>query len=94
MTHHPLKLGYKASAEQFGPRQLLDFAVEAEEAGFESVWISDHFQPWRHTHGHAPFAPAWLGAVGERSGKSLRPDRSRDRSPAPRDARADYSPNR
>ncbi len=69
MTHHPLKLGYKASAEQFGPRQLLDFAVEAEEAGFESVWISDHFQPWRHTHGHAPFAPAWLGAVGERTSR-------------------------
>src|SRR6266480_2520205 len=67
MTHHPLKLGYKASAEQFGPRQLLDSAVEAEEAGFESVWISDHFQPWRHTHGHAPFAPAWLAAVGERT---------------------------
>jgi coenzyme F420-dependent glucose-6-phosphate dehydrogenase len=64
-----LKLGYTASAEQFGPRQLLDFAVEAEEAGFESVWISDHFQPWRHTHGHAPFAPAWLGAVGERTSR-------------------------
>ncbi len=45
MTHHPLKLGYKASAEQFGPRQLLDFAVEAEACGFDSVWISDHFQP-------------------------------------------------
>jgi len=69
MTHHPLKLGYKASAEQFGPRQLLDSAVEAEEAGFESVWISDHFQPWRHTHGHAPFAPAWLAAVGERTSR-------------------------
>src|SRR5256712_8403016 len=69
MTHHPLKLGYKASAEQFGPRQLLDSAAEAEEVGFESVWISDHFQPWRHTHGHAPFAPAWLAAVGERTSR-------------------------
>ncbi|HEX4207589.1 MAG TPA: glucose-6-phosphate dehydrogenase (coenzyme-F420) [Ktedonobacteraceae bacterium] len=67
MANHPLKLGYKASAEQFGPRQLLDFAVEAEEQGFDSVWISDHFQPWRHTNGHAPFALAWLGAVGERT---------------------------
>ncbi len=51
---YPLRLGYKASAEQFGPRQLLQFSVEAEEAGFDSVWISDHFQPWRHTDGHAP----------------------------------------
>ncbi len=67
MANHPLKLGYKASAEQFGPRQLLDFAVQAEECGFDSVWVSDHFQPWRHTNGHAPFAFSWLGAVGERT---------------------------
>ena len=67
MATHPLKLGYKASAEQFGPRQLLDFATEAEERGFDSVWISDHFQPWRHTNGHAPFALSWLGAAGERT---------------------------
>jgi len=62
-----LKLGYKASAEQFAPRPLLNFAVEAEACGFDSVWVSDHFQPWRHTNGHAPFALAWLGAVGERT---------------------------
>jgi coenzyme F420-dependent glucose-6-phosphate dehydrogenase len=62
-----LKLGYKASAEQFGPRRLLDFAVEAEQCGFDSVWVSDHFQPWRHTDGHSPFSLAWLAAVGERT---------------------------
>ncbi len=67
MATHPLRLGYKASAEQFGPRQLLDFTTEAEERGFDSVWISDHFQPWRHTNGHAPFALSWLGAAGERT---------------------------
>jgi len=71
MSNHPLKLGYKASAEQFGPRQLLDFAVEAEACGFDSIWISDHFQPWRHTNGHAPFAFSWLGAVGERTRRVL-----------------------
>ena len=58
-----LRLGYKASAEQFGPRRLLDLAVAAEQHGFESVWTSDHFQPWRHTDGHAPNALAWLGAA-------------------------------
>ena len=63
----PLKLGYKASAEQFGPRDLVEFAVEAEARGFESATVSDHFQPWRHTGGHAPFALAWLTAVGERT---------------------------
>jgi len=60
-----LQLGYKASAEQFGPRELLDFAVAAEANGFDSVFVSDHFQPWRHSDGHAPFAFAWLAAAGE-----------------------------
>jgi coenzyme F420-dependent glucose-6-phosphate dehydrogenase len=64
---HKLKLGWKASAEQFGPRELLDFTVLAEQVGFESAWISDHFQPWRHTDGHAPFSMAWLAAAGERT---------------------------
>jgi coenzyme F420-dependent glucose-6-phosphate dehydrogenase len=59
-----LKIGYKASAEQFGPRELLDFSRLAEERGFDSVFISDHFQPWRHTGGHAPFSLSWLGALG------------------------------
>src|SRR5258708_11595238 len=66
-TDSKLKLGYKASAEQFGPRQLLNFAIEAEACGFESIWVSDHFQPWGHKNGHAPFALSWLGAVGERT---------------------------
>ena len=59
-----LKLGYKASAEQFSPRELLRSACLAEELGFDSVFVSDHFQAWRHTGGHAPFALAWLGALG------------------------------
>jgi len=60
-----LKLGYKASAEQFHPQRLLDLAVAAEHAGFDSVWTSDHFQPWRHTDGHAPNALVWLGAASQ-----------------------------
>jgi coenzyme F420-dependent glucose-6-phosphate dehydrogenase len=58
-----LRLGYKASAEQFPPQRLLDLAVAAEDAGFDSVWTSDHFQPWRHHDGHAPNALVWLGAA-------------------------------
>ena len=64
-----LRLGYKASAEQFGPRDLLEFAVIAEEVGFDSVMVSDHFQPWRHTGGHAPYSLAWLAALGERTSR-------------------------
>jgi len=66
-----LKLGYKASAEQFAPRQLLDFAVHAEAVGFDSIMVSDHFQPWRHTGGHAPFSFAWMAALGERTSRAL-----------------------
>lgn len=62
-----LKLGYKASAEQFAPRELVELAVEAERHGMDSVAVSDHFQPWRHNGGHAPFALAWVAAVGERT---------------------------
>lgn len=58
-----LKIGYKASAEQFAPRELLGFSIHAEQAGFDSVFISDHFQPWRHNGGHAPAALPWLGAL-------------------------------
>ena len=68
----------------------------AEEVGFDSVVVSDHFQPWRHTGGHAPFSFAWLAALGERT--SARPARhqrrdpdlplpSRDRRPGDRHAR-------
>src|SRR5437773_2218568 len=59
-----LTLGWKASAEQFGPRELLDYGVAAERHGFDSIVVSDHFHPWKDTDGHAPFSFAWLGAVG------------------------------
>ncbi len=62
-----LKVGYKASAEQFGPRDLVEYAVRAEEVGLDSVWVSDHFLPWRHEGGHAPWALAWMPAVAERT---------------------------
>ncbi len=66
-----MRFGYKASAEQFGPVELAEFAVQAEEAGFDSVFVSDHFQPWRHDGGHAPAALPWLGAVGARTSRVL-----------------------
>ena len=64
-----MRFGYKASAEQFAPTRLMQFAIEAEEAGFDSVFVSDHFQPWKHTDGHAPFAPAWMAAVLARTSR-------------------------
>src|SRR6202167_2307053 len=64
-----IKLGYKASAEQFAPGELLGFSCLAEEVGFDSVFISDHFQPWKHVDGHAPFSLTWLGALGARTSR-------------------------
>ena len=66
-----IKIGYKASAEQFAPGELLGFACLAEELGFDSVFVSDHFQPWVHKGGHAPFSLAWLGALGARTARIL-----------------------
>ena len=66
-----LKIGYKASAEQFGPRRLVELGVLAERHGFDTVTVSDHYQPWRHEGGHAPFSLAWMSAVGERTERVL-----------------------
>lgn len=66
-NHGSLRYGYKASAEQFPPRQLVDFGVSAEQHGFDIVAVSDHFQPWRHHGGHAPNSLVYLAALGERT---------------------------
>jgi coenzyme F420-dependent glucose-6-phosphate dehydrogenase len=60
-----VRFGYKASAEQFAPAELLRYSLLAEEVGFDSVMVSDHLQPWRHDDGHAPAALPWLGALGQ-----------------------------
>lgn len=62
-----MRYGYKVSAEQFSPAELLDLVRLAEQAGLDSAFISDHLQPWRHDGGHAPNAVAWLGMALERT---------------------------
>ena len=62
-----IRFGYKASAEQFAPRELLRYGIQAEQQGFDSVFVSDHLQPWRHDGGHAPAALPWLGALAART---------------------------
>ncbi|MEU8813296.1 glucose-6-phosphate dehydrogenase (coenzyme-F420) [Actinoplanes sp. NPDC048796] len=66
-----IRFGYKASAEQFPPTELLNYSVLAEELGFDSVFVSDHLQPWRHDGGHAPAALPWLGALAARTERIL-----------------------
>jgi coenzyme F420-dependent glucose-6-phosphate dehydrogenase len=66
-----MRYGYKASAEQFAPRELIDYSKLAEALGLETIAVSDHFQPWRHTGGHTPAVFPWLGALGEGTSKAL-----------------------
>lgn len=66
-----MRYGYKASAEQFGPRELLEYSEHAERVGLDTIAISDHFQPWRHHGGHAPNVLPWLGAIGERTSRAM-----------------------
>jgi len=56
MAREMRRLGHKASAGRFGPRELPDFAVPAEQVGFDTVVFSDHFQLW-----HSPFSFACWG---------------------------------
>src|SRR3954454_23633423 len=66
-----VRIGYKASAEQFDPATLLDYTRAAEAAGLEIVATSDHFQPWRHRDGHSPAALPWLGAATQATSSAL-----------------------
>jgi len=58
-------IGYFLSCEQFGPKELVDQARRAEQAGFERLWISDHFHPWNDAQGQSPFVWGVIGALSE-----------------------------
>ena len=57
------RYGYTLMTEQSGPKQLVDYAVAAENAGFDFEVSSDHYSPWLTSQGHAPYAWSVLGAV-------------------------------
>ncbi|OBH56831.1 LLM class F420-dependent oxidoreductase [Mycobacterium mantenii] len=59
------KIGYFLTCEQFGPKELIDQAKRAEDAGFEALWISDHYHPWNDEQGQSPFVWGVIGALSE-----------------------------
>lgn len=63
-----LQLGWKAGPEQYPPSELLDYAIVAEQAGFDTIDSSDHFNPWSEA-GQASFVWTWFGAVAARTSK-------------------------
>jgi G6PDH family F420-dependent oxidoreductase len=60
-----MRIGYFLSSEEYNPAQLVEQAVLAEQAGFEALWISDHFHPWNDAQGQSPFVWGVIGAVSE-----------------------------
>jgi G6PDH family F420-dependent oxidoreductase len=60
-----MKIGYFLSSEEFGPRELVEQARRAEQAGFHALWISDHYHPWNDEQGHSPFVWSVIGAISE-----------------------------
>ena len=63
----PLRIGLSIAHEQHQPTKLLEFAVAAEKAGFDSIWSSDHFHPWFQTNAAGGFAWVWTAAAAERT---------------------------
>jgi G6PDH family F420-dependent oxidoreductase len=60
-----MRFGYFLSCEEYSPTQLVEQAVAAEEAGFDALWISDHFHPWNDEQGESPFVWGMIGALSK-----------------------------
>lgn len=60
-----MRIGYFLSSEEYGPAELVEQARLAEEAGFECLWISDHFHPWNDAQGQSPFVWSVIGAISQ-----------------------------
>src|SRR5690349_13089452 len=63
------QIGFVLSHEQFTVHQLIEFGIAAEQAGFDLISTSDHFQPWQANEGHSGFASVTLAALGQRTNR-------------------------
>ena len=89
------RFGYTLMTEQSGPKELVRYAVSAEQVGFDFEVSSDHFSPWLTSQGHAPnawtmrpsttirLAPTGAGSTGL-LWSSVSPSNSTSRMRAPR----------
>jgi G6PDH family F420-dependent oxidoreductase len=58
-----VEIGYWLSSEEHAPKELVENAARAEQAGFEHLLISDHIHPWVDAQGHSGFVWAVIGAI-------------------------------
>src|SRR5947207_1087242 len=58
-----MRIGYFLSSEEWGPGEIVGLAVKAKVAGFDHLWISDHYHPWNDEQGHSPFVWSAIGAI-------------------------------
>jgi G6PDH family F420-dependent oxidoreductase len=66
-----MKIGYFLSSEEWGPRDLVQLAIKAERAGFDGLWISDHYHPWSDEQGHSSFVWSVIGAVAQTTNQKV-----------------------
>jgi G6PDH family F420-dependent oxidoreductase len=59
------RYGYFLASEEHPPQELVRLAKLAEEAGFDSLWISDHFHPWLDEQGQSGFVWSVIGAISQ-----------------------------
>ncbi len=59
------RYGYFLSSEEYEPASLVRQAKMAEQAGFDALWISDHFHPWLDAQGQSSFAWSVIGAISQ-----------------------------
>jgi G6PDH family F420-dependent oxidoreductase len=59
------RIGYFLSCAAYSPRELIEQAVLAQQAGFEALWISDHFHPWNDEQDEGSFVWPVVGALSQ-----------------------------
>jgi len=61
------QIGFQLAHEQFKVPELVELGIAADQAGFDLLAVSDHFQPWQENEGHSGQAWITISAIGQRT---------------------------